>query len=70
MASDPVEGTDFATAHLDVGDGAGIGALPNGVLGVIEDFEADPAGALQCIHESRDGPVAPASDPTLVALDA
>ena len=40
------------------------------MLGIVEDLEADFAGALQCIHERRDGPVAPASDPLLAALDA
>ena len=47
---------------LDVGDRGGVGPLPDGVLGVVDDVELDAEAVAQRVHERGDRAVALADD--------
>jgi len=47
---------------LDVGDGGGTGAGPDGVLGVVDHVQVDAEVGLEGGHEGVDGAIALADD--------
>ena len=55
--------------HLDVGDGGGIGALPQGVLGIVGELEVVPSRLTQRALERVDRAVAAAGQLLRLALD-
>src|SRR5439155_10063183 len=60
-------GDALVAPGLDVGDGSGVGAGADGVLGVVDDLDVDAEVGLEGVHERRDRAVAlPGYRPVLV----